>query len=142
MKQTLDKAGSNALHEVARDVLRLFVLARQAHWNVRGREFFELHKAFGTLYELCDASADQVAEALRTQQYFVDQVYPVEAMATFQGSDAMEIVKKVSGQIDVVVQTVLAAVVTVKSAPDVQNLLQDQLAQFNKQAWMFRAFQQ
>lgn len=44
------------------DTVDLKTQAKQAHWNVKGPEFFQLHELFDTLAEHFDAQADLIAE--------------------------------------------------------------------------------
>lgn len=44
------------------DTLDLKTQAKQAHWNVKGPEFFQLHELFDTIAEHLDAAADTIAE--------------------------------------------------------------------------------
>ena len=44
------------------DTIDLKTQAKQAHWNVKGPEFFQLHELFDTLAEHFDAQADLIAE--------------------------------------------------------------------------------
>jgi starvation-inducible DNA-binding protein len=40
-------------------------LAQGYHWNVKGKDFYSLHKLFGKVYEDVDASIDPLAELIR-----------------------------------------------------------------------------
>lgn len=44
------------------DLFDMKSIAKQAHWNVRGRHFFELHKLFDELSEVLEEHIDTVAE--------------------------------------------------------------------------------
>lgn len=55
----------NGLKLLLANTYSLASAAHLAHWNVTGRQFFELHKAFGKLYEELYADADAIAERIR-----------------------------------------------------------------------------
>jgi DNA-binding ferritin-like protein len=45
----------------------LELLAQQAHWNIKGDDFYQLHLMFGRIYELLNGFVDRYAENMRTQ---------------------------------------------------------------------------
>ena len=47
------------------DVLDLTMQAKQAHWNVRGPDFFQLHELFDKIAEDAEGHADLIAERRR-----------------------------------------------------------------------------
>jgi starvation-inducible DNA-binding protein len=44
--------------------LDLVLMAKQAHWNVRGPQFLQLHELFDAVYSELNDSADELAERL------------------------------------------------------------------------------
>ena len=44
------------------DTIDLKTQTKQAHWNVKGPEFFQLHELFDSIAEHLDAAADTIAE--------------------------------------------------------------------------------
>jgi starvation-inducible DNA-binding protein len=48
----------------------LYTKTRNAHWNVQGPNFMELHKFFETQYDALDIIIDDVAERVRTLGHF------------------------------------------------------------------------
>lgn len=76
MKPTLG-IPDNELREVATflnkllaDEYILYTKTRNAHWNVNGPGFYELHKFFEIQYELLDVMIDNVAERVRSLGHF------------------------------------------------------------------------
>lgn len=51
-------------HTLANEVV-LTQKTRNAHWNVSGADFFELHTLFGTQYDLLNSISDDIAERVR-----------------------------------------------------------------------------
>jgi starvation-inducible DNA-binding protein len=54
-----------SLNRVLADSYALMALSHQAHWNVEGPDFFQLHQAFQTHYENLFAAVDEIAERIR-----------------------------------------------------------------------------
>jgi starvation-inducible DNA-binding protein len=55
-----------ALNQLLADSYSLMALSQQAHWNVEGPAFFELHTAFQSHYENLFAAIDEIAERIRS----------------------------------------------------------------------------
>ncbi len=54
-----------SLNRVLADSYGLMALCHQAHWNVEGPDFFQLHQAFQDHYENLFAAIDDIAERIR-----------------------------------------------------------------------------
>ena len=50
------------LNQHLADLTDLFTQTKYAHWNVKGRQFYQLHLLFDQLAETVDESIDEVAE--------------------------------------------------------------------------------
>ena len=50
------------LNQHLADSLDLYSQTKQAHWNVKGRDFFQLHELFDTLAEHVEEAIDEIAE--------------------------------------------------------------------------------
>ena len=48
----------------------LYTKTRNAHWNVMGPSFFDLHKLFQMQYESLDVVVDEIAERVRSLGHF------------------------------------------------------------------------
>ena len=48
----------------------LYTKTRNAHWNITGPAFYELHKFFESQYESLDKSIDDLAERVRSLGHF------------------------------------------------------------------------
>lgn len=46
------------------DVIDLTLMAKQAHWNVKGPHFMSLHKTFDELHAVLNEQVDEIAERL------------------------------------------------------------------------------
>jgi len=58
------------LNTLLADEYALYTKTRNAHWNVNGANFFELHKFFETQYEALDVIIDDIAERVRSLGHF------------------------------------------------------------------------
>ena len=66
-----DRAGSaTLLNHLLSDEFLLYTKTRNYHWNVTGRDFYELHKFFEVHYEALDEIMDDVAERVRALGFF------------------------------------------------------------------------
>lgn len=54
------------LNTLLADEYVLYAKTKNYHWNVRGKNFYELHGFFGTQYETLDEIVDEVAERTGT----------------------------------------------------------------------------
>ena len=58
------------LNTLLADEYVLYTKTRNAHWNIIGTNFFELHKFFESQYELLAESIDEIAERVRKLGHF------------------------------------------------------------------------
>src|SRR5262245_24639289 len=52
------------LNQTLADLSDLYSQTKQAHWNVRGRQFYSLHKLFDELAETVEGHIDPLAERI------------------------------------------------------------------------------
>lgn len=64
------KAAATLLNALLADEYVLYTRTRNAHWNVQGQNFMELHKFFQGQYEALDEIIDEVAERVRSLGHF------------------------------------------------------------------------
>jgi len=76
MKPNIEIAENNLkkvallLNTLLADEYVLYTKTRNAHWNIQGQNFMELHKFFESQYEALDIVIDDVAERVRTRGHF------------------------------------------------------------------------
>jgi len=58
------------LNTLLADEYALYTKTRNAHWNVNGPNFFELHKFFESQYEILDIMIDDIAERVRSLGHY------------------------------------------------------------------------
>jgi starvation-inducible DNA-binding protein len=64
------KESALILNTLLADEYVLYTKTRNAHWNVQGPNFIELHKFFETQYDALDSIIDDVAERIRALGHF------------------------------------------------------------------------
>jgi starvation-inducible DNA-binding protein len=64
------KAAATLLNALLAEEYVLYTRTRNAHWNVQGQNFMELHKFFQGQYEALDEIIDEVAERVRSLGHF------------------------------------------------------------------------
>jgi starvation-inducible DNA-binding protein len=58
------------LNTLLADEYVLYTKTRNAHWNINGTDFYELHKFFESQYESLDLKIDEIAERIRMIGHF------------------------------------------------------------------------
>ena len=64
------KAVADILNKLLSDEYVLYTKTRNAHWNVEGINFIELHKFFQSQYEEIDEIIDNTAERIRALGHY------------------------------------------------------------------------
>ncbi len=83
--ETVEKPVVAALNRVLADSYALMALSHQAHWNVEGPDFFQLHQAFQEHYENLFAAIDEIAERVRALN-----AYPLGGLRTLADEARLE----------------------------------------------------
>ena len=60
------KEAATLLNTMLADEYLLYTKTRNAHWNIQGKNFNELHKFFESQYDLLDIIIDDTAERVRS----------------------------------------------------------------------------
>lgn len=64
------KEVSTLLNTLLADEYVLYTKTRNAHWNIQGQNFMELHKFFQNQYDEIDETIDEIAERIRMLGHF------------------------------------------------------------------------
>ena len=64
------KAVATLLNTLLADEYVLYTKTRNAHWNIQGQNFNELHKFFESQYDVLDVNIDDIAERVRALGHF------------------------------------------------------------------------
>lgn len=60
---------ASQLAKLLADTVNLSYLAQGAHWNVKGSDFYQMHKFFGKIYEDISGSIDPLGESILKMGY-------------------------------------------------------------------------
>ncbi len=94
------------------DEYALFTKSRNAHWNITGPNFYELHKLFQMQYETIDLIIDDTAErvrslghyALGSMKDFMNVTHLSEAKYDF--SNATEIIQTLAADHETIIRSI------------------------------------
>lgn len=134
------------LQAVLIDLIELHLQAKQAHWNLVGTNFRDLHRQLDEVVDLARNGADTIAERMRAIQATPDgrsdTVVSTTTLPAFPpGEQATSaIVDLVTGPIAAATTTARAVLDTVgPEDPPSTDLLHTVINDLEKQAWMLSA---
>lgn len=144
------KTSINVLQGVLCDGMDLYNATRQAHWNVKGPNFYSLHTMLEKFYTELVESTDDVAERIvqlggiahGTTQEIASRTrlspYPTNLLP------GMEHVKQLADRYASVAKTLRDGIDTTDEAGDADtaDLLTEQSRAIDKKLWMLEAFLQ
>lgn len=134
------------LQQVLVDLVALHLLAKQAHWNVVGPNFRDLHLQLDEIVEAAREASDTIAERMRALGATPDGRAPtVAATATLTPLPTGEL--RTSEGVDLITNSLTAAAYTIRKVhdevdaedPSTSDLLHSIIDQIEKQAWMLSA---
>lgn len=125
----------------------LTALASNAHLNVSGKDFFQLHAAFQGVYERAFASVDLLAERMRALGSFVnvcltemDDMSGLPCLkAPFGAQEAVSTIIRAQSIMIVDLTSVMNAAEN-SGDKTTANMIQEELAALEKSNWMLRAY--
>ncbi|MBL1078292.1 DNA starvation/stationary phase protection protein [Nocardia sp. 2] len=145
---TLPAPQTNALgvvlQEALADLIDLSLVAKQAHWNVIGRNFRELHLQLDELVDSARNFSDDVAERAAALGISPDgrAATVASAAAAFPSGylPDQQVVELISARLDAVVDRLRGHMVAAGTAdPVTEDLFIGIIAELEKARWMFRA---
>ncbi|TVO37966.1 Dps family protein [Vibrio algivorus] len=137
------------LNQLLADYQILYTNVRGYHWNIKGRDFFELHAKFEEIYNDLVLKVDEIAERILTLGGT-----PVHAFSRYLEMSDLEETLNVSNGTEAVSNILSAYRVLltkqrqiVKTAADVDDegtvsLMSDYISQQEKESWMLNAYLQ
>ena len=137
------------LKKVLADSFAVYLKTHGYHWNVRGPQFFGLHKMPEQQYRDMWAALDEIAERMRALGELAPQGFA--AFANHTGvkdgdpeKDALGMVEELVGDHGTLIATLRGALEVADEAGDeaTVDLLTQRLAFHEKTAWMLRATSQ
>ncbi|TDE92761.1 DNA starvation/stationary phase protection protein [Occultella glacieicola] len=134
------------LQRVLVNLVDLHVLGKQAHWNVTGRGFRDLHLQLDELVDVAREHSDVVAERMRALQVVPDGRSETVAATTELSSYPAALVA-VGDTVDAIVERIAQTVAVAREVhddvdaedPTTADILHEIIADLEKQAWMIRS---
>ncbi|SMO34699.1 starvation-inducible DNA-binding protein [Saccharicrinis carchari] len=147
----LDKEKTKVLAEKLNELLADYQLfyqnLRGFHWNIKGRDFFELHTKFEEFYDDAVVKVDEIAERILTLE-----VEPLHTFSDYLKTATIKEAKGISGgdkAVEVVVDNFATLVCLEREilalAGDANDegtvaLMSDYIAQTEKTLWMLNSY--
>ena len=131
---------------VLADTMGMFITTWGFHWNCEGRDFYELHKMFGKIYEELFEAVDEIAEHIRSLDEYSPGSY--KRFQELQTLDEETKIPTASGMVqrllDInskVIASLEKAMEQAKIANDggMENFLGGRLETHAKHGWFLRA---
>jgi starvation-inducible DNA-binding protein len=137
---------ANNLQAVLVDLIELHLQGKQAHWNVVGKNFRDLHLQLDELVDVARAASDTIAERMRALQAIPDgRSETVTATTSLPAFPADE--QNTTTVVDLITDRITAAVATMRTVhddvdgddPSSADLLHQMIDDLEKYAWMISA---
>jgi len=137
---------ANNLQAVLVDLIELHLQGKQAHWNVVGTNFRDLHLQLDELVDVAREASDTIAERLRALQATPDgRSDTLTASTTLPAFPAGE--QNTATVVDLITDRIGAAVATMRTVhddvdgddPSTADLLHAIIDDLEKHAWMISA---
>lgn len=138
----------HSMKVVLANTFSMYMQTHNCHFNVEGRDFYELHKFFQKIYEELWESVDSIAEHIRALDEYVPFSY-----SRFESLSTVEEIVKIPTASDMIASLLRAndqCLESIKKALDAAKLADDEaIVNFlggrkeahDKHGWMLRASQ-
>ena len=147
----IDKVQAQGLARGLNDLLAnyqvFYMNTRGYHWNIRGKDFFELHLKFEELYTDLLTKIDEIAERVLTLGEQPDHTYSAylnsaEIKERTDVSDGSEAVSQILEAFRAVIQKQRAVLAQAGEAQDegTAALMSDYIREQEKLVWMYSAY--
>lgn len=140
---------ADLVNQLLADEYILYTKTRNAHWNIQGTNFMELHKFFQSQYEALFLVIDDVAERVRTLGHFALGSLTNFLKATnlkeedHDFSDQKIIIQALINDHEAIVRFIRTDIVPVTEEHNdlgTTDLVTSLLEKHEKMAWMLRAY--
>ncbi len=134
------------LQKVLVDLVELHLQGKQAHWNVVGTNFRDLHLQLDEIVDIAREASDTIAERMRALNAIPDgRSDTVTASTTLPGIPPVEL--STTETVDLITTRIYAAVETIRTVhddvdavdPSTSDLLHVIIDSLEKQAWMIKS---
>jgi starvation-inducible DNA-binding protein len=134
------------LQQVLVDLVELHLQGKQAHWNVIGTNFRDLHLQLDEIVDIAREASDTIAERMRALNAVPDgRSDTVAAATTLPAFPPAE--QNTTETVDLITNRIYAAVSTIRTVHDAvdavdqstSDLLHEIIHSLEKQAWMLKS---
>jgi starvation-inducible DNA-binding protein len=134
------------LQEVLVDLIELHLQGKQAHWNLIGTNFRDLHLQLDEIVDIAREGSDTIAERMRALNVVPDgRTDTVAASTTLPAFPPAE--QNTTETVDLITNRIYAAVSTIRTVhdavdaldPSTSDLLHEIIDSLEKQAWMLKS---
>jgi starvation-inducible DNA-binding protein len=134
------------LQEVLVDLIELHLQGKQAHWNLIGTNFRDLHLQLDEIVDIAREASDTIAERMRALNAVPDgRTDTVVASTTLPAFPPAE--QNTTQTVDLITNRIYAAVGTIRTVhdavdaldPSTSDLLHEIIDSLEKQAWMIKS---
>jgi starvation-inducible DNA-binding protein len=147
LKASANASVLNGLQKAVAQSLALSALAKNAHVNIVGPDFFQLHEVFGAIYDRASTDLDDLAERMRSLDSYVtlclteaDTMSGLPCLkAPFTAQEAVATVIKAQ---DIIVTDLTATMNVADASGDkvTANSLQDKIYATQKSNWFLKSY--
>jgi starvation-inducible DNA-binding protein len=134
------------LQEVLVDLVELHLQAKQAHWNLIGTNFRDLHLQLDEIVDIARVASDTIAERMRALSAVPDgRSDTIAESTTLPAFPPAE--QDTTETVDLITNRIYAAVSTIRTVhdavdavdPSTSDLLHEIIHSLEKQAWMVKS---
>jgi starvation-inducible DNA-binding protein len=134
------------LQEVLVDLVELHLQGKQAHWNLIGTNFRDLHLQLDEIVDIAREASDTIAERMRALNGVPDgRSDTVAASTTLPAFPSAE--QNTTETVELITNRIYAAVSTIRTVhdavdavdPSTSDLLHEIVNSLEKQAWMLKS---
>ena len=134
------------LQKVLVDLIELHLQGKQAHWNLVGTNFRDLHLHLDDIVDIARDAADTIAERMRALDAVPDGRTDIVAATTSVPAMPAGLMGT-ADTVDIITERIYATVDTVRTVhdevdaadPSSADLLHDIITDLEKQAWMLKS---
>lgn len=147
----LDKVKSKQLADKLNELLSNYSIfyqnTRGYHWNIKGKNFFELHLKFEELYNDLILKIDEIAERILTlghtpKHNYADYIASSMIQESVEVSDGIKAIENIleSFKTTIVLQRELLGLSSDANDEGTSALMSDYIREQEKMVWMYSAF--
>ena len=136
----------DSMKVVLADTFAMYMMAHKYHFNVEGRDFFQLHDMFGKIYDELWEVVDAIGEHIRSLDEYVPFNFArLSELATVEDDNKIPVASAMCEKLlvanDATIKSIQAALEQSKIANDegLVNFLGGRLEAHTKHGWMLRS---